>query len=922
MKYRSIVIGILVAILGIGSIELFASDASLFEQRMNRWREQSVPRTIENASNQSPEDFVLSKSTESQFGDFKLNSDNLSSTFNQRSSDIAHFSDGRGVIVWEDERNGVWRIAAQSLTISGTLSGANKFLDNDNPPSAMCQPRVAANTAGTVVIVYVKESDNGLYARTYDFGISTGGAEIRIDDATPGNFINQPDITLLSANRFVVVWEDSRNGANIYAQILNSDGSRSGDNFPINQSSASPYRIAPSVVSSLAGDFAVVWEDGRSGSGDVYFRIFTEVGTALFPELLLDAASASDFQFMPKIEFLKANSYMATWIANRNGGQSIYGQLVSTSSAPVGSTFRVNDSDLDICWDLNIVNTADSGAVCIWAEYSTSASIEVQKFTKIGAAFGSNLKLEDASLLRERSFPSIARNSSGFTAAWVDLRNGNQDIYAQRTSTTLVKVNANYKINGDANGAQQTDPDIAGISSGAVAAVWSDRKTDQGDVTLQLVSSAGSLTGSSIRVNDDIGSAIQKNPRAATSTSSLIWTVWEDSRTSGGLLGQNIFTQRFDGSGNRQGVNILVNSDATAKAKSDPDIDAAGNGRAAVVWVDERDNSKQIYVQGYAANGAAIGSNTKVSALPTASENLEPHVGVRNDESFVVAWLAIIGDKQVAYFQRYSGSNTPLGSAQMLQVDTSIVQILDVDICVHRTNGRFVLATIERENGATNVKMYVFDQSGNALTSGAVVSDNPGSYSDVRISRDANDAVGIVWTATSGASKRGRIQVMRDDGFALGSNQLISSSSANRVEMSPSVVLIGGYAYAAWSDSRNTNAGFDIYLNSSQYTSTDVADDFDPLLPASFTMEQNFPNPFNPETTIRYSLEHPAEVNLTIFNILGQQVAELTAGYQTAGDHEVSWNASANGGAVASGVYFYRLTVGESSVTKKMTLLK
>ncbi|MGB5105466.1 MAG: T9SS type A sorting domain-containing protein [Candidatus Zixiibacteriota bacterium] len=889
---------------------------------MSRWRDQAVLHSNESVSMQAARDITLAKPADGKFGDFKMNSDNSSATFNQRSSDVAHFSDGRGVIVWEDERNGIWRIAAQPITVTGAKSGANKFLDNENPPSSLRQPRVAANTAGTVVIVYIKESDNGLYARAYDFGISTGGAEIRIDDATPGNFINQPDITPLSANRFVVVWEDSRDGSNIFAQILNSDGSASGDNFQINPSIPSPYRIAPSVVSTQVGDFAVVWEDGRSGNGDVYFRIFTEIGTPLFPELRLDEASASDFQFMPKVEFLKGNTYLATWISNRDGGQSIFGQLISTSSANVGSTFRVNDSDSDLCWDLNVISSVDSGAVCVWAEYSTTASIEVQKISKSGTLSGSNLKLEDAALLRERSFPAIARNSSGFTAAWVDARSLNLDIYAQRTSTSLVKVNTNYRVNDDNNGAQQSNPDIAGITAGVLATVWDDRKADQGDITMQLVTSAATYFGNNIRVNDDNGSAIQKNPRVGAATNGIVWTVWEDARTEGGLLGQNIFTQRFDGSGNRQGQNLLVNDDGTSKPKSNPDIDVADNGKVTMTWVDERDNSKQVYVQGFASNGAPLGGNLKVTEFPTGTQNLEPHVGVRNDESYVVAWLAILGGKQVAYFQRYAGTNAPLGVAHMVEVDTSIVQTLDVDICAHRTSGKFVVATIERENGATNVKMYAYDQSGNAITGGVVVSDVPGSYSDVRISRDAGNAVGIVWLSTSGALKRGYVQIMRDDGFALGSNQLICGSTANRVEATPAISLTGGYYFAVWTDTRDANAGFDVFVNSSQYTSTDAEDEIDFVLPAAFSLGQNFPNPFNPETSIEYSLQSPAKVTLTVYNILGQQVDELIDEYQAAGSHELTWNAYSHGGSAASGVYFYRLTVGDKSVTKKMTLLK
>ena len=74
-------------------------------------------------------------------------------------------------------------------------------------------------------------------------------------------------------------------------------------------------------------------------------------------------------------------------------------------------------------------------------------------------------------------------------------------------------------------------------------------------------------------------------------------------------------------------------------------------------------------------------------------------------------------------------------------------------------------------------------------------------------------------------------------------------------------------------------------------------------LPKSFVLRQNYPNPFNPSTVIQYSLPAKAYVRLRIYNVLGQDVAELIDGEQQAGYRQVSWNAS----SFASGIYFYRL---------------
>ena len=95
------------------------------------------------------------------------------------------------------------------------------------------------------------------------------------------------------------------------------------------------------------------------------------------------------------------------------------------------------------------------------------------------------------------------------------------------------------------------------------------------------------------------------------------------------------------------------------------------------------------------------------------------------------------------------------------------------------------------------------------------------------------------------------------------------------------------------------------------------------LDPLRNTIGQNYPNPFNAHTIVSFNLADPAEVELTIFNIFGQKVAILADGFYQAGSHEIIWDGrNTNGNPVSSGVYYYRLKIGENSETRRMTLLK
>lgn len=101
------------------------------------------------------------------------------------------------------------------------------------------------------------------------------------------------------------------------------------------------------------------------------------------------------------------------------------------------------------------------------------------------------------------------------------------------------------------------------------------------------------------------------------------------------------------------------------------------------------------------------------------------------------------------------------------------------------------------------------------------------------------------------------------------------------------------------------------------------ADDANPGMSYTFDLDQNRPNPFNPSTTVNYSLARKSHVNISIFNILGQKVVTLVNGEQEAGPHEAVWEGrDGNGHQVASGIYFYKMVAGDYVQTRKMALMR
>ncbi len=95
------------------------------------------------------------------------------------------------------------------------------------------------------------------------------------------------------------------------------------------------------------------------------------------------------------------------------------------------------------------------------------------------------------------------------------------------------------------------------------------------------------------------------------------------------------------------------------------------------------------------------------------------------------------------------------------------------------------------------------------------------------------------------------------------------------------------------------------------------------LIPVELSLDGNYPNPFNPVTTIRFGLPEPRKIRITVINLLGQEIIELVNDWKDIGRHEVQWQGQDHHGRpVASGMYFSVLSDGQKTIVQKMLLLK
>ena len=93
--------------------------------------------------------------------------------------------------------------------------------------------------------------------------------------------------------------------------------------------------------------------------------------------------------------------------------------------------------------------------------------------------------------------------------------------------------------------------------------------------------------------------------------------------------------------------------------------------------------------------------------------------------------------------------------------------------------------------------------------------------------------------------------------------------------------------------------------------------------PTGFSLGDNYPNPFNPTTTISFNVPEYSAVSIAVYNLMGEKIRTLVADSRAAGNYQINWDGTDNhGNAVSTGMYFYELKAGDFKQVKRMTFMK
>ena len=341
---------------------------------------------------------------------------------------------------------------------------------------------------------------------------------------------DMPDIDVDDLGNFVIVWQDPRNnGTDIFAQRFNLSGEVLGDNFMVNNE-ISGYQKYPSVACEASGNFTVVWQDSRDGNRDIYAQRFNFSGDTLDSNFKINDDPGTKPQIEPEVNF--SNKIVAVWEDERYDSGDIFAQLLDPSGQPEDTNFKINDDSFDfIQLRADISSDFNGNFVVVWQDKREgNYDIFAQRFDSSGSFLNNNLKVNDDIGNSLQNFPKADSDSMGnFVVVWQDKRNGDEDVYAQIFNDKGEKIGKNFRVNDDVGNSYQGHPDVTVNKEGNFILVWVDKRNDDRDIYAQRYDSNFNPLEHNFRVNSDTESAEQTEPKVATNGKNIYFT-WVDNR--------------------------------------------------------------------------------------------------------------------------------------------------------------------------------------------------------------------------------------------------------------------------------------------------------------------------------------------------------------------------------------------------------
>lgn len=803
----------------------------------------------------------------------------------QKDPKIALTGVGEYTIAWRDCRNGNYYgdVYAQKIDLSGNLHWGSEGVPICTNVNDQRYTDLVLDGSGGTVIMWVEYPPGGMldvpgtsYAQRFDSDgnslwaeavrICSGGSRMIADDAG-GAIFTWNNLS------FLVPEED----AQVWVQRIDEDGNLlwGSEGLLICPPSYTGLFLS-SIAQDGEGGAFVVWTDLRSGNRDIYAQRVDSNGNKLWDSLGVAVCAAPEDQSFGKAAYCGFGGAIISWIDCRNGNNDIYAQGISSNG--------------DLLWD------AEGLPICANPGYQSGAGI-------------------------------LNNNSNGMIMFWIDYRNVDADIYAQK-----------LYINGDVEWAQdgipictavedQGAPVITTDEAGGAILAWEDERNGYKDIYAQRIKGFPGAPDCEI-------SAIIYKISTAESLSISDTVLFGCPQGDGGLsliIDLNFHDDDMEGIEIVDPQSITIDTTGLPYVFFEPneadEPATSGNGyettitRTNIGGCSECPSCASYYGFFILYDDVIIG---RVDSLRVKSPDRTGDGGVGlsdiallgetynkdSDDPDYDDCFDFTGDKVVnlsdfiyfaEHYQHYYDGTGSQHVAKMNEESSTCVRIVTaIDGSKVQASKLYSTVFLEDVEDISIVTMSLAKESESLEWVGWVQNpDFPATALATPVRKHGEERVFIALLG---------MDSIECSNVEVGTMEYVLKDVDQLLEDKVELLLVFGEVL----DSK----GKIKKIKGIKYKQDEV-----PVYRNYLAV--NYPNPFNPTTTIEYSVANDSHVNLSVYDVNGQLVRTLINGFKVKNNYRVIWDGKNNMGSdVASGVYFYRLKTDSFARARKLILLR
>jgi hypothetical protein len=764
----------------------------------------------------------------------------------------------------------------------------------------------------------------------------------------------------------IVIFSDYRYGnLDLFAQRVDRYGNVLWDPDGVPVCTMTGDQSYPQAVPDGAGGAIIVWEDNRGGPYDIYCQRIGPDGNRQW--LLSGSAlcTAANDQRYPRIATDGYGGAIVVWDDLRTGAREIYARRIDSTGTPLWDVWGIPVytgyyyGGSPAAFQTAIASYGDGEVIVAWVDNRDGVSDNNIYYDHISSdgvlSWGyDGLTLCDAS--GNQYSPVLSRISENrIAAAWVDYRNDTDDLYAKMISSSGSWWGDGIQIGADSISAPNNYC-VIGDPVHGITIFWRQYRNYQRDVFVQRLNFFGELEWGPMGVNVSDLDWTEDHLSMVDDGEGGVLLSWELSTA----LGAEVRAQKIDHTGTAQWENHGKKISVSPDYDREPFIVENGQGGVIMTWHDQNTSlpyQPDLMAQHIDRHGYTGSPEPFIQAVEDVPDDQGGKVEVSWDASYLDPWPY----QEITYYSVWK-SLSPASAMMLKESGIEYSDLQDIDLYVKSEPGIPSGMVIRRETvGAatyywelleTQAAQY-YEGYSKVVDTDFTSLETAWTWSYYQIAAHAADPL-MVWTsqpdsgysldnlAPAAPAGLAGEQEYSPEGMDLVWNQNAEPDLSHYLiyrGTDPSFIPSGANMLASAYDTNYFDSGWtwepgwiykvsavDIHDNESGYALLlpDQVTGDDPPTPAHRDyLSQNFPNPFNPSTTIQFGIKESGHVRLSIYSASGRLVTELINGTLPAGDHTETWNGTNSSGQhVSSGVYFYRIEAGEFSTKSKMILLR